>query len=359
MKHLSSNKLQIIVCSLCFFMFITGWTQSTTDKKLFESQEVFQLTLSGDLRSVLNDRIGKPKKHPASLSFTKEDKSQITIPIELQTRGNFRRKKENCNYPPLWIHFPKTGEHQNSVFGEQNKTKLVMSCRSDDYVIREWLVYKLYNLFTPLSFRARLIKVKLEDQKMKKPADPFYAFLLEEEKQMAKRNQMLDIERNLKPQETQTDPFLIMAVFEYLIGNTDWSVQYMHNIKLLTKDDRTLPITVPYDFDHAGIVDAPYAKPAEELDLRSIRERRYRGYCIPDIKVFNAVIDRFNQLKNDIYTIYTNCELLDAKYIKTTIQFLDNFYSIINDPKALQREFNYPCNPNGTGNIVIKGLKEN
>lgn len=359
MKHLLTYQLHNIFTGLLFLIFINGKTQSISEKNLFESEEIIQIILSGDIRSVLNDRSGKPKKHPVSLTFNKEDKSKMTLPVELQTRGNFRRKKENCNYPPLWIHFPKTGEHLNSVFGEQNKTKLLMPCQSDEYVIREWLVYKLYNLFTPLSFRARLIKVKLADPKMKKQQEPFYAMLLEEEKQLAKRNNLFAVEKSVKPQETQSNPFLMMAVFEYLIGNTDWSVQYLHNVKLLAKDDNAIPITVPYDFDHAGIVSAPYAMPAEELQMKSVRERRYRGYCVQDMKLFEAVIERFNKLKNDIYAVFNDCNLLEEKYIKATLKFLDDFYSTINNPKEWQNEFKYPCDTNGTGNIVIKGLKEN
>ena len=36
---------------------------------------------------------------------------------------------------------------------------------------------------------------------------------------------------------------------------------------------------VPYDFDFAGMVDAPYATPPAAIPLSSVRVRRYRGYC--------------------------------------------------------------------------------
>ena len=78
---------------------------------------------------------------------------------------------------------------------------------------------------------------------------------------------------------TERDHFLKMAVFQFMIGNTDWSVPYLQNIKFITKDSTKAPLTVPYDFDHAGIVSAPYALPAEELEMSSVLERRYRGYC--------------------------------------------------------------------------------
>ena len=149
-----------------------------------------------------------------------------------------------------------------------------------------------------------------------------------------------------------------MAMFEYLIGNTDWSLQYQQNIKLIARDSLSVPYTVPYDFDHAGMVNAPYALPAEELQMRSVRERRYRGYCITDMKQFAETFALYNSLKNDIYKLYTSCQLLDAKSIKAATQYLDEFYNTINNEKKIASEFGYPCDKNGTGNVIIKGLKE-
>ena len=77
------------------------------------------------------------------------------------------------------------------------------------------------------------------------------------------------------------------------------------------------------------------------------------------MQVFNAVIAHYNSLKKDIYSLYADCALLNEKYIKSTIKYLDDFYTTINNPKLWQKEFSYPCDKNGTGNVIIKGLKEN
>jgi hypothetical protein len=328
------------------------------EKGLFDNDDIFSITLKGDIKGLVNDRLKKPKKFPMEMAYIKENSSEATLPVEVRTRGHFRRRKGICYYPPLLIDFPKVGPHHSTIFSEQKKTKLVMPCAGDEYVVREWLVYKLYNLITPKSFRARLVKVKLEDVKNKKSSSPQYGILLEEEKQMAGRNNMIIIESKMKPHQTKLNDFLTMAVFQYLIGNTDWSVQYFQNIKLVATNSTDIPTTVPYDFDHAGIVDAPYAKPAEELQMTSIRQRRYRGYCMENLQLFDSVIVHYNRLKDDIYKLYTSCTLLDAKYIKSTTQYLDDFYKTINNPKAWQKDFAYPCDKNGTGNVVIKGLKE-
>lgn len=359
MKPKPAFNLSIACAFVLLFPFSKGVGQATAPVLgLFDSNEVLNITIKGSIRNLLNDKTGVPKSFPFTLSYYKDDSIEITMPVDMKTRGHFRRMKENCTYPPLMIEFSGAGEHSSSVFKDQKKTKLVMPCKGDEYIIREWLVYKIYNLVTPLSFRSRLVNVKLEDSKNRKTTSPFYAILLEEEMQMAKRNSAIAMKKKIQPHQTQVSEFLTLCVFQYLIANTDWSVQYQQNIKLITKDSMSIPVAVPYDFDLAGIVNAPYANPAEELLMKSIRERRYRGYCIKDLNVFEQIISKYNLLKNDIYKLYASCLFINAKYIKATTQYLDEFYATINNPKAWQKDFAYPCDKNGTGNVVIKGLKE-
>jgi hypothetical protein len=357
-KKFFSNCIFIISCCLLFNLTVAAQPLVDSTKGLFETDDVFEITLSGNMRQVLNDRGKFSEFHPMLVSYLNSDSSRISLPTDIRTRGHFRKLKENCFYPPLLISFTKDEQLRSSVFKDQDKLKLVMPCQGDEYVIHEWLAYKIYNLVTPNSFRVHLVKVKLDDTKNKKTTSPFYGMLLEEHQQMARRTGTVALNQKMKPEQTREDAFLTMAVFEYLIGNTDWSVQYLQNIKLLAADSTAAPATVPYDFDLAGIVNSPYAKPAEELLMNSVRERRYRGYCVRDMKKFDSVISLFNGLKKEIYNIYTNCPLIDAKYVKSTLKYLDEFYATINDPAALQKEFQYPCDKNGTGNVVIKGLRE-
>jgi hypothetical protein len=337
---------------------IPGQIGQSSNAGLFDSDSIFTITLKGNIRKLLNDVNGEPKPFPVVLSYAGDNNSQISIPISVKTRGHFRRQSGTCRFPPLLLRFSNTSDSLSSFFPTKGSLKLVMPCSGDDYVIHEWLVYKLYNLVTPKSFRARLVKVKLVDENNKKMPSPFYGIILENENQMAARNGCVILKKNMKPQQTDPDAFLKMAVFEYLIGNTDWSVEYRQNIKLVAADSASVPVTVPYDFDLAGIVNSPYARPAEELKLSSVRERRYRGYCVNDIKQFDNAVAFYNNLKKKIYKTYTGCTLLDEKYINATTIFLDEFYETINNPEKLKKEFEYPCDPHGTGNVIIKGLRE-
>ena len=354
-SYLKRETKHVLLVFVCCFLLTSAMGQSSN---LFDSDEVIQLTLRGDLKTVFNDRGDDPQYHPATLYY-QADQNTINIPIKIKTRGNFRKISSNCKYPPLLLNFAKSSTPENSVFYGQDKVKLVTPCQGDKYVINEYLVYKLYNFITPKSLKARLVKVIYQDTVKNESSDSYYGILLEEEEQMAMRNMSYILEKiGLRPEETKKDDFLKMAVFQYMIGNTDWSVQFQQNIILITGDSTSLPTVIPYDFDHAGIVRAPYAKPAEELQLSSTLERRYRGYCIPEMNQFTEVFKTFNQLKDDFYALYKGNSLLSSKYQNQTLKFLDRFYATINDPEKARKAFSYPCDRSGTGNIVIKGLKK-
>lgn len=322
---------------------------------LFAREEPIEITLRGDLSALMKDRGQDPQYHNLTFSFRDGEKS-ASISIRSKVRGHFRKDESNCSYPPLLLNFGMASALGDTPFAGQEKMKLVMPCRGDRYVAREYLVYRIYNLLTPKSLKARLARVTLEDSVKGKTTESFYGILLEEESQMAARNGNVPVEgRIVRPENTVREDFLRMAVFEYLIGNTDWSVQYMQNVKLMAPRPDAQAIPVPYDFDHAGIVAAPYAKPSEMLELASTRIRRYRGFCIEDMTVYQPAFDQFNAIKTQLYGLYTESKLIDASYIKSTTKFMDEFYKTINDPKLARREFLYPCD-GSTANVVIKPL---
>ncbi|MBX2817990.1 MAG: hypothetical protein KTR24_18430 [Saprospiraceae bacterium] len=320
---------------------------------------ILHMTITGDVSSLLDDRGEEPQYHSVTLSYQDAEGIEQVFPITSRARGNFRRKRENCNYPPLWLKFKQKHLGENNIFLGQKKLKLVTPCVQDRYVLQEYMAYKLYESLTPASFRTQLVKLTFSDTVKGKSTDPMWAFILEDEDQLAQRNdaEIMKVNR-VRPKALAQREFLTMAVFEYLIGNTDWSIQYRHNIKLLKKIGSPLPIPVPYDFDHAGIVAAPYAKPAPELQLGSVRERRYRGYCYPDLKKFEQILSNFRQHQPKFIAQYENNPYLDARYLKQTLRYLQQFFQVLEKPQLVKREFQYPCLGTGTEKIIIRGLNK-
>ncbi len=323
---------------------------------LFSSDTVLKLKFYGKLKDIFRDRKDDPVYRPALIQYYKKDASVSNLSIQVKTRGNFRRMAENCELPPLLININKSSKLKNTLFEKQDKLKLVMPCvEKEEYVIKEYLVYKLYNLFTPLSFNARLVQVEFLDSLNKRKPETHYCILLEDEKTLARRNAYI-AGATKRATRTQIDQkhFQLMSLFELMIGNTDWSVEYLHNVKLLYRDSLAKPHTVPYDFDHSGIVNAPYANPAEELGLKSVQERFFFGNCLKTEDA-TPLVNKFIELKEKIYAVYSTCTLLDAKSIKSTTNYLEEFYRILSNIKTLERYLLTPCS--NKQRVIIKGYE--
>jgi hypothetical protein len=299
-----------------------------------------------DIKTVFTNR-EEEERHPAEISYTDPEGNKTTIPLEINVRGNFRKDRNNCDFPPLCLNFSDTNVI-NTIFEGQEKIKLVTHCRSrldlyEQNVLKEYLAYRLYNLFTEESYFVRLVHLTYADVKGKVDTLEKMAFLLEPTKQMAYRNGCEKLEVS-NIHQTQTNPHktAVMAIFQYMIGNTDWSVWVQHNIVLLKEDTSTIPIVVPYDFDWSGLVNAPYAVPAEILPIESVRTRLYRGFCRMDAEL-QLALDEFRQRKDEIYRTCNSVPFLSEKELKKTLQYMDDFFKIIENPKKVGSEIHDNC----------------
>lgn len=120
-----------------------------------------------------------------------------------------------------------------------------------------------------------------------------------------------------------------MAIFCYMIGNTDWSVPNQHNCKVLSSmsySGSNLGVIVPYDFDYSGLVDTDYAVPYEKLGIESVRERLYLGLCRSEDVFINA-LKEFSDKKEEFYKVINNFTLLSEKERKRMTEYLDSFYA--------------------------------
>ncbi|MES2797309.1 MAG: hypothetical protein V4683_15155, partial [Bacteroidota bacterium] len=301
---------------------------------LFKSNDTLQFSITAHMKPLLRDRGEKPIYHLGQVQFKTTKSKNIQLPIKIRVRGNFRKSTQNCAFPPLLLNFDKKNDG-NSVFNRQNRLKLVTHCIKRDNIIKEQLVYRIYNLLTDYSFKSRLTKVTYIDSAAKRPSETRLAFLIEDETILAKRIGTKPYTKvRLRQNQLDTLTMATISIFEFMIGNTDWSVPYLHNIKVFYKE-AALPIPVPYDFDHSGIVNATYAYPAEELNIASVKERLYRGiyYSRP---ILDRVFAKFREVKPQVYALYEGNPGLDKSYIKYVTDYLDDFYEIIDNEKSIK-----------------------
>jgi hypothetical protein len=340
-------KFSLFIKIACFLVCSISHLQSFSQQQsnsLFKKKEVLQIKIETNIKALLKDRGQTPQYHWAKLSYTDDKGESVSFPIKAKVRGNFRRSPSNCVFPPLLLNFSKK-EAKNTLFDNQDKLKLVTECINENLVFHEYMAYQIYNIITDLSFKARLTEVTYIDSLGKKEPDVEFGILIENETDVAKRIAAKNAYRqNVSSAQYDTIQMLTVFMFEYLIGNNDWSVSALHNIKQFIKTGK-LFLPVPYDFDHAGIVEANYALPPPQLEIANVKERLYRGLNYPP-SVFQHVFDKFNSVKPQIYALYQGNPLLNASYIKRTLKYFDEFYDIINDPKSIKKHFTAGRNKN-------------
>ena len=137
-----------------------------------------------------------------------------------------------------------------------------------------------------------------------------------------------------------------MNLFQYMIGNTDWSAIGSHNVRLIKCKDYPLPLPIAYDFDYAGLVNAPYAVHGEGIDLEHITERLYLGMC-REAGELEKQIPLFQEKKATFYQIIKDFPYLDKKEKKEMIAYLDDFYKVLNNPKSFSRNITGHCREAG------------
>jgi len=309
---------------------------------LFSNDQLLNLTLTGDFRSVNRDRDPNSKKqHPAQLTI---EGSTSPLAVTLTARGHVRRMAQTCDYVPLRVEFTKDQIVQ-TIFAGQQRLKLVVQCRNgsafEQYLLKEYLAYRVFNALTPRGLRARLVKVNYVDQ-TGKPAGTRYGMLLEDDSDVAKRmeGRVIDLQRTLF-KDLDQETLSTMMVFHYMIGSTDFSIYALHNVILVQRPDRRL-YPVPYDFDMAGLVAPPYAIPDKQFPITNVRDRYYRGPCHTPEQI-RPILTHFNGQKDQILALPDAIADMSRSSRQEAKSFLQDFFSSITDPSSVKRPFIEGC----------------
>lgn len=315
-------------------------------RRLFREDAPLALTIGADFRAVFAHRDTlKPPRSPATLTFA-GDSGPMVVPIELATRGHFRLRPSVCAFPPLKLYLPKQ-QLKGTAFAGNGSLKLVTHCgkqpRSEQNLLIEYAIYRAYNRLTDLSHRARLARVTYADTRDSTKTLTRYGFLLEDDKDLAARNGGSLFEQvGASYSEMDSAQMDLVGIFEYLIGNTDWSVIMRHNVRLVQVPGRPVLYPVAYDFDFSGLVDAGYATPDPRMPIKSVRERLYRGMC-RSLDQLAPTLSRVMAAKDSIREAFATVPDLDPKRLKDVLSYLDEGFRTIGVPKSFMAEEEYVC----------------
>lgn len=310
----------------------TSMTPSVFDQ--FNQTQVLKVELSLDMEALhANKKTNNYQK--AKFSIIADDQIK-TYNVKVRARGRFRRVKSEM--PPLKLKFSKK-ELIAQGLSEDNDYKLVThfydSKEGDDAVLREYLAYKLYNQLSGQSFRVQLAKVTYRD-KVTDQTNTRYGILIEDSDQMADRlgGDICDECYNRPEGEFDATNVQLHALFQYMIGNTDWSLAMNRNLKLVKVKQTGKFVAVPYDFDFSGFVNASYAIPNADYQLPTIRDRAFLGPQNTPQALAAAkgmMIAKRAALEKTI----TDFKLMSRKSRKDLLEYMDSFYTALETQQKL------------------------
>jgi len=317
-------------------------------RPIFQKTEPLAFTLAADFKLINKDR--KPEstaRYPGLLSMTDERGREYTLHVRLSPRGHLRRMARTCEFVPLRIEFMPE-EISGTVFEGQTNLKLGAHCQDDkafdQYVLREYLTYPLFNLVTPRSFRARLARGTYVDAKTQKTVTTRYAMFLEHENDVARRLGGRDVQLpRTEFKDFHAETLNTMMLFEYMIGNTDFSLWANHNVVFVQDPERTL-FPVPFDFDLTGLAHPPYAIPDRRFPIRSVTDRLYRGPCrtVDELETSAAL---FRAKRSAMASVIDGMKELESQTRGEMKDYLDGFFRSIQNPTSIKKQFVDGCKP--------------
>jgi hypothetical protein len=312
------------------------------NRRLFAATDTFPMTLTADFKAINKDRAPEGKKpYPAELTVNDANGRPTPLHVTLRTRGHFRLRASSCSFVPLRIEF-KPDEVEGTIFDHQKSLKLITHCQSDklyeQYTLREYLVYRAMNLLTPKSFRARLARASYVQSTDAKPIITRFGMFLEDDDDVARRmeGRIMELPR-AQFKDVDADVLTLAMIFEYMIGNTDFSMYMLHNIRLVRTPSNKV-YTVPYDFDLSGLVSTSYAIPDRSFGLKSVRDRLYRGPCRP-VEQVEPVLQTFRAKKAEVLGLYESLPELDRDYRRDAKEYLEEFFRAIDKQGEVRSTF--------------------
>lgn len=326
-----------------FFLFallFLGSVSAQIEQKsdlLFENQDPLKIKLSYSNKEI-RLKTDDTTYIKTNMSFWHENKWN-DLEVSLRARGNFRRSK--CYFPPIKMKIKKS-KAEGSLFEGNKNLKLVVPCllqeEKNDNIVQEFIAYKLYEKISPYHFQTRMVDIEfLEIKRNKKIVHKLKGFLIEDDKRVADRFEGKSFERYIHPKAMDDLTSIKNSMFQFMIGNTDFSVAYQHNGKLLYIDKTIYPL--PYDFDLCGLVDASYAIVNATLGINTVKERKYRGFK-RDESMVQEVRDQLLSKKAQFFQIIDNQKSrfeLTSEF-ESTKSFLSGFFEILEDDSDFDKK---------------------
>lgn len=323
-----------------------GASGPTAFSEPFDMNNPFEMDLVLDIKEFVKKKY-EDEYADAKIIYKNENGDDVEKSVRIRPRGNSRKKI--CYLPPIRMDFDDE-DYQVELFDSFGKVKLATTCqmgsKNEQFLIMEYLTYKIYETLTEASFKTYFLKINFMDSEEKKKPFTSYSFFIEDIDDVAGRNNAVEIEnQGILPAQLDRPSMNLFSMYQYLISNVDWHIQNLHNVKLIKSLDhkRPQPIPIPYDLDYCGLVNTNYSVPRENIPIQSVTDRYWLGNCMED-EEFEETVAVFLDKKEEILNIFDQCAFLE-KYSKTSaIKFINQFYDLIEKGAQSKSSIMRDCN---------------
>jgi hypothetical protein len=237
-----------------------------------------------------------------------------------------------CGFPPLKLNFNKSELSDNGL-SKADEYKLVTHClegeEGDVNMVKEFLAYQFYQQISPLSYRSKLLKITYQDTKSDDKIVGM-AILLEDKSSFEKRHDLSEMKDsfNLPRSNFDDNNFRTHGLFQYLIGNVDWSTAISKNMDIYKSKENGKMFIVPYDFDFSGFVNVSYAVPNKDYNQKKIRDRLLLEADESD-SLYQSEIQKFIALKPSFINLIKKQKGLEMDVKIDLENYIHSFYDNI------------------------------
>jgi hypothetical protein len=300
-------------------------------------KQFVHVTLKVDLDALLRSRFSDDEI-AGLFHYQQVGGKGLNLSVKISLRGKFRRRL--CGFPPLKLNFLKSelSEHQLSNADEY---KLVTHClegeEGDVNIIKEYLAYQCYRVISPLSYKAKLLKITYQDTKSDDKIVGM-AILLEDKSSFEKRTNMKELKDSFSINRLHFEDtnFKTHALFQYMIGNLDWSTAIVKNLDIYKSKEADKLFIVPYDFDFSGFVNVAYAVPNKDYQQKKVSDRLLLEPEENDLS-YSDEIKKFTALKSEFIALIRKQKGINMDIKNDLEQYLLSFYSELD--RGLTRSF--------------------
>jgi hypothetical protein len=350
-------KTSYLLCCLAALLY-TGVARG--EAPLFASDAGLTLTIPVDFSALCRPRESEDCDFtPTVLSYRNGPGDERSLPVEVKVRGGWRSLSRNCSAPLLWVRFAAENV-AGTPFEGQTLLPLTTHCGKgtsvaavtrpsthsdfEQYLLREFLGHRIYNVLTDQSVRARLVRIAYPDPGRPDRLNYHYAFFTEHFDSVAARTGSERLPRgSFDYSRLDAQAAARLALFQFMLGNTDWSIVRERNTMLM-QNGAGMQVPVPYDMDMSGLVATDYAGPAPGLPIDDVRERLYLGFCQPGID-WDALRADFGSKKKAILGLTEQVPGFSRGSKSWTQRYLESFFDLLGSAEKWQERVVGACRP--------------